>query len=795
MKFLKETLKKLRWKLLVKVLEKQDELSIKVQDLANQTSVKLQEVADTAAEKTIVSLAQSAIEIRQTAEAGTEKAVASLAKAKTEILSSIDEATAASVNSQDELSVKVEDSTNLMLAKLQETADTATDKTTASITKSAVEMRQTAEAGTEKAVASIAKAKTEILSSIDKTATAVVNRQDELSVKAQDLANQTLAKLRETIDAAAEKTTAELKTEFKALLATDVEKVEPVSLKAEKGLLNYLRLLKGLSKRYTIIIAVKDTTGVFLTDEIADGIKALGFAVDLSFEKGLKKQYHHTYIGVIECGQTVCETLSKQKEPSYYTAARDGVAYEIVSKSFPEGNVAVIKIDGVDYATNRRGLNIAVFDPTAKSVIDSVCFDTQVATLTCSRLEEIVDNLLRKINALALSGYTVPQYCIDNKITSVVVYTEQEYWKIAEDICISFQFNPNVKVCAYCTTKPFRQTPLNDGDPFANVNFVNINDVKLTSSDTVLALHPNPQMEIIKKVETNGARIVTLEQMTRWMYWYIFNGVRALINYSIKYPNVRIVCYLRPSFPAKDLSAGEQEIKDKGITHEYIRASARNNGESPRTFDGLNYTNDELFELFFMGERTHNLDGELVFKDKEGRLVNYVNGHRVTTDQPSQCKRSIFALGRCYMTGVFAPDDKTICSYLQRRFNEDATEFGVVVENYAVFPAGGNMDSTLKKLSYIPVKPNDIILTDIWAPKYFPSIDLRELFQRPHNYGEVWVEPSAHYNERGYRAIADALFKFLQGHDFFQNSLPPPPKILPYLSLRRRRCSAYPKTA
>jgi hypothetical protein len=697
MKFLKETLKKLRWKLLVKVLEKQDELSIKMQDLTNQTLAKLQETADTAAEKTIASLAQSAVEIRQTAEAGTEKTVASIATAKTEILSSIDKATAASVNSQD--------STNLMLASLSD-------------------IRQT----------------------MDATAVSTAKSQ------------------------------AELKTELKALLATDVEKVEPVSLKAEKGLLNYLRLLKGLSKRYTIIIAVRDTTGACLTDEIAAGIKALGFAVDLSFEKGLKKQHHHTYIGVIECGQTVCETLSKQKEPSYYTVARDGATYEVVSKSFPEGNTAIIKIDGIDYATNRRGLNIAVFDPMTRTVIDSVCFDTQVAARTCSRIEEVIESLRQKLDALALCGYNVPQYCIDNKITNVVIYSEEEYWNIAGNICMSFQFNPNVKVCTYCTTKPFRQTPTNDGDPFANVNFVNINDIKLTSADTMLVLHPNPQAEIIKKFEISGARVLTLNQIVAWMHSYIFRGVRALVNYSIKHPDVRIVCYLIPYFPAKDLSAGEREIKDKEITHGYIRENARNNGESPRTFDGLNYTNDKLLELFFMGERTHNPDGEFVFKDKEGRLVNYVNGHRVTTDQPSQRKRSIFALGKCYMTGVFAPDDKTTCSYLQRRFNEDAAELGIAVENYAMFPAGGNMDSTLKNLSYIPVNPNDIILTDIWAPQYFPVIDLSGLFQRPHNYGEVWVDISHHYNERGYRAIADALFKFLQEHDFFENSLPPPPR-------------------
>jgi hypothetical protein len=692
MTFLKEALKKLRTKLLVKVLEKQDELLIKAQNLTNLTLAKLQETTDAGAEKTAVSIA----------------------KAKIEILSSIDKTTAASIN--------MEALTNNTLASLSD-------------------IRQTMEA----AVVSTTKSQTE------------------------------------------------LKTELKALLATDVQESPSVSLKAEKNLRSYLRLLKGLSKRYTILIAVKDTPGAFLTDEIAAGIKALGLSADLSFENGMKRQYHRTYIGAIDRGQVVCETLSKQIEPSYYRATRNGVSYDVVSKAYI-GNIAEIKIDGIDYATNRRGLNIVVFDLMTKTVIDSVCFDAQVAALTCSRLEEIVESLEQKLNALALCGYNVPQYCIDNNIKSVIIYSEKEYWHIAGNICMSFQLNREVNVCTYCAVKPFNRTPLDSDYLFTNINFVNVNDVKPTDAETVLMLHPNPQVEIINKFQIGGARVVTLEQMTAWMYNYVFNGIMALVDYSAKHPDVRIVCFRVPAFPTKDLSAGEREIIEKGLTIAKVQEALRNGQLITRAFDGLPYTNEEILGLFGLSGRICNPDGEYVFTDRRSRLVNYASGRRVTTDQPVQRKRSIFALGRCLMAGGLAPDDKTICSYLQRRFNEDAAGLGVVVENYTIHRNGICSDA-YKKLSYIPVKPNDIILVEMWAPEYFPSIDLKDLFQRPHNYGEMWVDPVSHFNENAYRPIADALFKFLQERNFFETSLPPPQKALPYLSLRRRQCSAYPTAA
>jgi hypothetical protein len=382
--FLKDVLKKLRNKLLIKVLEKQDELAIKTEDLTELTLMRLSEV---------------------------RQSVKTSADIQTEIWASLERASAKAASKQEAVELKT------VINALQ--------------------------ADVEKTLSAVARVQTELQASLEKATASAVSKQEATELKAEI----------KTLKVDAEKTltaVARVQTELQASLEkANAEQPSPVSLKAEKGLQNYLRLLKSLSKRYMILIAVRDTTGAFLTDDIATGIKALGFTVDLSFEKGLKWQ-HHTYIGIIDRGEVICETLSKQKEPSYYTATWDRVSYEVVSKSYSEGSTAVIKIDGVDYATNRRGLNIAVFDPIAKLVIDSVCFDTHVAAFVCSRIEEIVDNLQERMTAFALCGYTVPQYCIDNKFTNIVVYSEEAYWNITGNICLSFSLNRKINVWAYC---------------------------------------------------------------------------------------------------------------------------------------------------------------------------------------------------------------------------------------------------------------------------------------------------------------------------------------------------------
>jgi len=49
------------------------------------------------------------------------------------------------------------------------------------------------------------------------------------------------------------------------------------------------------------------------------------------------------------------------------------------------GNYCSIRIDGVEYAKNRRGLNIVVYDNRAGEVVDSVAFDTHVQEMTVRR--------------------------------------------------------------------------------------------------------------------------------------------------------------------------------------------------------------------------------------------------------------------------------------------------------------------------------------------------------------------------------------------------------------------------
>jgi hypothetical protein len=386
-----------------------------------------------------------------------------------------------------------------------------------------------------------------------------------------------------------------------------------------------------------IIIAVRDTAGACLTDEIADAIKALGFAADLSFEKGLKKQYHHTYIGVIDRGQVICETLSKQREPSYYTATRDGILYEVVSKAYI-GNVASIKIDGVDYATNRRGLNIAVFDPIAKTLIDSVCFDTHASTLYCSRIEEIIVNHLSELNGVSAAGYSVAQYLIDKQIKSAVVYTEERYWQLAEPIVVPLVLQKEIRMKGIYAEKPFIRTSAPEAVPPLNASTL---DEALIDADCVaLIIIPDPLLP----PKLAGLKVIQLNELLMAMADWVFED-RVLISFMSRNPGITMVCFSSPRFPTKNRSENEQNIAVQGIDYPRFWQALIAGKFINNSYAGFDFTPSDVLEMQTSPRAYYDSRNLRVLEDKRGKMVNCIDGHRVTC----LCRIMDNFYGKCHM--------------------------------------------------------------------------------------------------------------------------------------------------
>lgn len=142
----------------------------------------------------------------------------------------------------------------------------------------------------------------------------------------------------------------------------------------------YLIALQRLLEKCVILVAVKDTTGLCLTDGVQEKLCRLGL------RKDLRGRGWYGYVAAVQPMTPVTEILS-EKNACVDTALvlGGGEKVRLVSQPFRSGNLSRIEIDGKDWSSNRRGLNIVVYDPANRYVVDSVAFDTHLADFRCHR--------------------------------------------------------------------------------------------------------------------------------------------------------------------------------------------------------------------------------------------------------------------------------------------------------------------------------------------------------------------------------------------------------------------------
>lgn len=102
-------------------------------------------------------------------------------------------------------------------------------------------------------------------------------------------------------------------------------------------------------------------------------LRSLGIKTDL------QQTYRHSFLAVINSGETVIEKSHENKAlTAEYMFSRHKA--EILSQGFNaalgKNSPVSIIIDGFDYAVSSRGLNFAVWDKINKQLLDSVWFDT-----------------------------------------------------------------------------------------------------------------------------------------------------------------------------------------------------------------------------------------------------------------------------------------------------------------------------------------------------------------------------------------------------------------------------------
>lgn len=132
----------------------------------------------------------------------------------------------------------------------------------------------------------------------------------------------------------------------------------------------YLDTLYEIRNQITIVISVRDTPGSCMPEIILSKLRKLGFS-------RFSKELWRMYTGIVHQGTSLLDYVSnKAEEKIEVDVELESLPIHLISAPWRNGNRASIVINNIDYACNRRGVNIVIYDIKSNTPIDSIYYDS-----------------------------------------------------------------------------------------------------------------------------------------------------------------------------------------------------------------------------------------------------------------------------------------------------------------------------------------------------------------------------------------------------------------------------------
>ena len=395
-----------------------------------------------------------------------------------------------------------------------------------------------------------------------------------------------------------------------------------------------------------------------------------------------------------------------------------------------------------------------------------------------------VDNPLIESNFARLrdcfyAGYTLPQFCIDNGITNPlflapVNFSRQIIW----EIYVQFMWDKRLRpTFASMKSKPFEINEFNLPWFVSSLTVKSIYDID-TSNDKIFYLNTD-------HMGFGADKIIYLDELIETFTVRTYFEI-PLANFAKNHPDVKVFAVNFPRLKASPLNTERENFLlrsgDKLINDFNENFSADNENQLATPFDFLGYSNEQVHELLKTPPAKTNVDGSTSLQDDGNKYLAIRDGKRLTANQPETFDNRIYFVGNCIYFGWGVPFDKTLTSCLQRLLNENHLPWRV--ENESQF-FGGRAQDVFYNLKNLPLRAGDIVFVCAHSLKLknFPFVDVEDVFNRPHDFGEIFFDPN-HLNELGHKALAEIFFALLTQNNFFrdevQNFIEPPPPFHRY---------------
>lgn len=378
------------------------------------------------------------------------------------------------------------------------------------------------------------------------------------------------------------------------------------------------------------------------------------------------------------------------------------------------------------------------------------------------------DKIKKDFRLLHHLGYNIGRWLKDNKFTNISIYCEEKYLDIFEEFLLSHQIDDSVKIDGFYSDKEFEYKHSQ------SINFgVAYFKKGLPAEGTLIYV-----CDEIKSFNAPGCKVLNLLSLL-WKALLYASVYRPIMVFKEKNPNVNILCVNYPLLPPHEKRDERESLmfaNKKDYDYENIKNTL------PKTFDVFkdkNYSHETWTDLFRFASSEIDIHGNRVYLDYSSEFKNIKNGHRITLNQPENSKKTLFMLGGCVTFGYGCSDADTSSSQLQKMFNNENINWKV--ENYGSFLTHRKKDM-YTSLFNLPVKDGDVVVVQVWSnlldicKNNIDFLDLKEVFYRPHNYGNVFVD-TAHPSHIGQKVMAEKIFEHIKSKDFYKDVFGEKPNI------------------
>lgn len=269
-------------------------------------------------------------------------------------------------------------------------------------------------------------------------------------------------------------------------------------------------------------------------------------------------------------------------------------------------------------------------------------------------------------------------------------------------------------------------------------------------------------MKIIKRIQQHiKSRIKRRKELP------IYKSLLLEIHNYLQKQGVHFI-YVEPPFEYKIKGLTAFEL-DRINNWEFNFNKFEENQDYLKKIYGNDITADYIRSLFEGGIVVKGVKRKIVL-DFANDVQHIINGRRITIGQPAMYHNTIYTHGACTWRGGGVEDAQTIASYLQDRINKMFPNAYRVV-NSAIGRGSSAYDDfqCIKEQNY---KKGDIVILGSFGglsiiPRSFynqhkiPYLESSHLFDRPHDYGEWFLNNTLHTTAIGNEVIANAIFEKL----------------------------------